>query len=126
MRAAAGCVAAAAQSGHTQALTELLAEDVTFYSDAGGKAPGALRPVTGRYKVMRLISGLTKNMPAIRAVCVAQINGAPGFIVERDSGDVFTMAFDFRDVIANIYLVINPDKLRHLRPKPQDINTQEH
>jgi RNA polymerase sigma-70 factor (ECF subfamily) len=76
---------------------------------------------------MRLINGLTqKGMRGIRAVRTAQINGAPGFIIERDSGDVFTLAFDFRDgVIANIYLVINPDKLRHLHPPPQDINTQE-
>jgi RNA polymerase sigma-70 factor (ECF subfamily) len=117
----------AAQSGDTHALAELLAEDVTFYSDAGGKAPGAQRPVTGRDKVMRLISGLTKKgLPGIRAVRVAQINGSPGFIIERDSGDVFTMVFDFRDgVIGNIYLVINPDKLRHLRPRSQDINSQE-
>jgi RNA polymerase sigma-70 factor, ECF subfamily len=95
----------AAQSGDTHALAALLAQDVTFYSDTGGKVPGARRPVVGRDKVMRLISGLTKKgMEGIRAVRAAQINGAPGFILERDSGDVFTLAFDFRDgVIANVY-----------------------
>jgi RNA polymerase sigma-70 factor (ECF subfamily) len=124
----AAAFAAAAQSGDTQALAALLAEDVTFYSDAGGKVPGALRPVVGRDKVIRLIGGLSrKGMEGIRTVRAAQINGAPGFVFERSSGDVFTLAFDFRDdVIANVYLVINPDKLHHLRPRPQDINTQEH
>ena len=65
-------------------------------------------------------------MPTIRVVRAAQINGSPGFIIERDAGDVFTVAFDFHDgVIANIYLVINPNKLRHLHPRRQDIRTQE-
>jgi RNA polymerase sigma-70 factor (ECF subfamily) len=119
----AAAFGAAAQSGDTRAL----AEDVMWCSDAGGKVPGALRPVAGRDKVMRLISGLTKKgMAGIRAVRTAQINGSPGFIIERDSGDVFTLAFDFRDgLIANIYLVINPDKLRHLHRQPQYINMQE-
>ena len=123
----AAAFAAAAQSGDTHALAELLAEDVTWYTDAGGKVPGPLRPVTGRDKVIRLISGLTKKgIRGIRAARTARINGSPGFIIERDSGDVFTMAFDFRDgLIANIYQIINPDKLRHLRPRPQDINTLE-
>jgi len=117
----------AAQSGDTHALAALLAQDVTFYSDAGGKVPGALRPVVGRDKVMRLIGGLTKKgMEGIRAVRAAQINGAPGFIFERDSGGVFTLAFDYRDgLIANVYLVINPDKLRHVHLRPQAVNTQE-
>ena len=123
----AAAFGAAARSGDTGALVELLAEDVTLYSDAGGKVPGALRPVVGRDKVIRLISGLTKKgMPTIRVVRAAQINGSPGLIIERDAGDVFTVAFDFHDgVIANIYLVINPNKLRHLHPRRQDIRTQE-
>jgi len=35
-------------------------------------------------------------------------------MIERGAGEVLTMAFDFRDrLIANIYLMINPDKLRY-------------
>jgi len=117
----AAAFAMAAQGGDTQALAGLLAGEVSLYSDAGGRVPGALRPVIGRDKVVRLISGLTKKgMPGIRAVHASQINGSPGFIIERESGDIFTLSFDFRDGrIANIYLVINPDKLRHLHLQPQ-------
>jgi RNA polymerase sigma-70 factor, ECF subfamily len=123
----AAAFGAAAQSGDTCTLAQVLAQDVTFYSGAGGKVPGARRPVAGRDKVMRLISGLTKKgIEGIRALRAAQINGAPGFIIERDSGDVFTLTFDFCDgVIANVYLVINPDKLRHVQPRRQDVNAQE-
>jgi RNA polymerase sigma-70 factor, ECF subfamily len=113
----AAAFGAAAQSGDVKALAGLLAENVTWYSDGGGKAPAAQRPVAGRDKVVRLIGGLTKKgMQAIRAVRIAQINGLPGFVIEGATGEIFTVALDFRDgVVANIYLVINPDKLRHLR-----------
>jgi RNA polymerase sigma-70 factor (ECF subfamily) len=107
---------AAAQSGDTQALTGLLAEDVAYYSDAGGKAPAALRPIIGRDKVIRLIKGLgTKGFSTIREVRPVQINGVPGFIMERTNGQIIAVSFDFQDgCISNIYLMLNPDKLRHL------------
>jgi RNA polymerase sigma-70 factor (ECF subfamily) len=113
----AAAFGAAAQSGDAAALAGVLAEGVTYYSDAGGRAPAARRPIVGRDKIIRLIQGLSKKgATAIRAVTPAQINGLPGFIIERGAGEVLTMAFDFRDgLIANIYLMINPDKLRHLR-----------
>jgi RNA polymerase sigma-70 factor, ECF subfamily len=113
----AAAFGAAAQSGDAAALAGLLADDVTYYSDAGGRMPAALRPVAGRDKVVRLIMGLgKKGLAAIRAVRPAQINGLPGFIIERGAGEVLTLAFDYRDgLIAGLYLMINPDKLRHLR-----------
>jgi RNA polymerase sigma-70 factor, ECF subfamily len=107
---------AAAQSGDTQALAGLLTENVTYYSDAGGTAPAARRPIVGRDKVVRLIQGLAaKGISGLRKVRPATINGFPGFITERDDGQLAAVAFDFRDGrIANIYLMLNPDKLRHL------------
>jgi RNA polymerase sigma-70 factor (ECF subfamily) len=113
----AAAFGAAAQSGDTTALAGILAEDVTYYSDAGGAAPSARRPVVGRDNVARLIAGLArKGFAAIREVRPAQINGAPGFILERINGDISTVGFDFRDGrISAIYLVLNPAKLRHLR-----------
>jgi RNA polymerase sigma-70 factor (ECF subfamily) len=107
----------AAQSGDATTLAKLLADDVIYYADAGGRATSARRPIVGRDKVTRLIAGLAKKGgPTIQKVRPSQINGAPGFIIERPDGEVLTMAFDFRDgLIANIYVVINPDKLRHLR-----------
>ncbi len=112
----AAAFGAAAQSGDPQALAGLLAEDVTYYSDGGGKAPAALRPVVGRDKVVRLIKGLAaKGAAILKEVRTAQINGAPGFIMRRANGQVAAVALDFRNgKIANIYLMLNPDKLRHL------------
>jgi RNA polymerase sigma-70 factor, ECF subfamily len=112
----ANAFGAAAQSGDATALAGLLAQDVTYYSDAGGRAPAARRPIIGRDKVVSLVMGLSrKGATQIKAVRSAQINGLPGFIIERGGNEILTLAFDFRDgLIANIYLIINPDKLRHL------------
>ncbi|MGB6553821.1 MAG: RNA polymerase sigma factor SigJ [Candidatus Binataceae bacterium] len=106
----------AARSGDAAALAGLLTGDVIYYSDAGGRATSALKPIAGRDKVVRLITGLSrKGLATIRKISATQINGSPGFIVERAGGQVITMAFDFRDgLIANIYTTMNPDKLRHL------------
>ena len=45
----------------------------------------------------------------------ATINGLPGVIVEAPEGPVQTAAFEIDgDVIRALYVVRNPDKLRHL------------
>ena len=45
----------------------------------------------------------------------ATVNGLPGVIVEAPEGAVQTAAFEIEDgVIRAIYVVRNPDKLRHL------------
>jgi RNA polymerase sigma-70 factor (ECF subfamily) len=112
----ASAFGAAAQSGDVGMLAGMLAEDVVYYSDAGGKQPAARRPVVGRDKVIRLIKGLSsKGLSSLREVRPAQINGVAGFILESTNGQVMTLAFDFRHAkIANIYLMLNPDKLHHL------------
>jgi RNA polymerase sigma-70 factor (ECF subfamily) len=45
----------------------------------------------------------------------ATINGPPGVIVDRPEGPVQTAAFEIDgDAIHALYVVRNPDKLRHL------------
>ena len=44
------------------------------------------------------------------------INGLPGLVLSRDAQVVQTTAFDVRHgLVTAIYIVRNPDKLRHLR-----------
>ena len=49
----------------------------------------------------------------------ATINGLPGVIVDGPEGAVQTAAFEIEgDVIRALYVVRNPDKLRHLAAAP--------
>src|SRR5215217_6367694 len=52
---------AAAEEGDLEALEELLAHDVVFRGDGGGKAPAAARAIHGRARVARLLSALLRE-----------------------------------------------------------------
>jgi RNA polymerase sigma-70 factor (ECF subfamily) len=108
---------AASRSGDMAALGALLAADVSIHSDGGGKRPAAVRPVLGRRTVLRLFKAfavLARKYPP-RSVRVAFINGLPGFVTQEADGQMQTTAFDVEDGrIVAIYIVRNPDKLRHL------------
>jgi RNA polymerase sigma-70 factor, ECF subfamily len=109
----------AAFRGDIDALAHLLAEEAVLYSDGGGKRPAALNPIYGREKIMGFFARLANN-PRFRAAVAPEhikrvdINGLPGFILHADEG-VETVAFEVAgDRICAIYVVRNPDKLRHL------------
>ena len=51
----------------------------------------------------------------LAAMAAAVHNGLPGLIVDAPEGPVQTAAFEIEgDVIQALYVVRNPDKLRHL------------
>jgi RNA polymerase sigma-70 factor, ECF subfamily len=85
-------------------------------SDGGGRKSAALNPIMGADKVARFFIGVAKKNAGhgIR-IEPAMINGTVGAIVYVD-GELdhsFSMAID-RDRIAAVYIVRNPDKLRHI------------
>src|SRR5262249_16659227 len=65
-------------AGDLDGLMSLLAEDVTSWSDGGGKVSGAVRhPVQGRDKVARTIIGLLSRAPEGTTFEVIEVNGLP-------------------------------------------------
>jgi RNA polymerase sigma-70 factor (ECF subfamily) len=108
---------AASRSGDLTTLGGMLAEDVTVHADGGGKRPAALAPILGFDAVMKLQAQLAKifstNPSAL--VRVGIINGLPGFVTQESDGEFSTTALSIEDgKIATIYVVRNPDKLKHL------------
>lgn len=105
-----------ARTGDLGPLKRLLAADVDFVSDGGGKVTAALNVVSGPDKVARFLLGLARKGAAQATVSIqpAAINGGPGLIVFVDGRLDNTMAFsvDRAGAIAAIYVVRNPDKLR--------------
>lgn len=108
---------AASRSGDMEKLRSLLAADVTAYADGGGKTAATPDPIVGLDNVMRLHESLsslfTKKMS--RLVRYGFINGLPGFVtIERDAM-LQTTALQIEDgKIIAIYVMQNPDKLRHI------------
>lgn len=116
--ALAGAFITAAREGDVEALQQLLAEQATFQSDGGGKRAATLRTVVGRDKVCRLFAGLAHKAGSI---CVpwrlARLNGQPGAISLEADGLPQATLLDIQDVrVTAVYVVRNPDKLRHLAP----------
>ncbi|OBI17814.1 RNA polymerase subunit sigma-24 [Mycobacterium sp. E2327] len=109
----------AATGGDINDLMQLLAPDVTLWTDGGGKVRQALRPVEGMAKVAAWLAGVTKRPYegveiADMTAEVTDINGGPG-IVFSASGRVIatlTVELDADGRIATIHNVANPDKLR--------------
>ncbi len=108
---------AASRSGDMKALGAMLAADVSVHSDGGGKRPAALEPIIGFEAVMevhRNLVNLFKNGGS-KLVRAGLINGLPGFISLEADGQIQTTTLDIEDGrVTAIYIVRNPDKLKHL------------
>jgi RNA polymerase sigma-70 factor (ECF subfamily) len=112
---------AATQSGDLDGLTRLLASDVRVVTDGGGKATAALNVLEGADRAGRfLIGAVRKGASADFTLRFAALNGLPGVIVDGPEGPVQTATFDIEGgVIQSLYIVRNPDKLRHLKAVPK-------
>ena len=106
----------ASRSGDIATLTRLLASDAKFVSDGGGKAPAALKVIEGADRVAAFLAGVVrKGWTDEVSMRFDTINGLPGLILSGPAGLIQTNAFEIEgDVVKAIYVVRNPDKLRHL------------
>jgi RNA polymerase sigma-70 factor, ECF subfamily len=108
---------AASRSGDMQQLRSLLAADVTAYADGGGKTPAAMQPIVGLEAVMQVHASLVRIFAEkmSRIVRYGFINGLPGFVTIEQGDILQTTALEIEDgKIVGIYVMRNPDKLRHL------------
>jgi RNA polymerase sigma-70 factor (ECF subfamily) len=108
---------AASRSGDMKALGAMLAADVSLHADGGGKRSAAGKPVFGFDAVMKVheyLATLFRN-DASKLVRAGFVNGLPGFITLEADGEFSTTALEIEDgKVVAIYVVRNPDKLRHL------------
>src|SRR5262249_54374025 len=101
------------------ALLGMLAPDVVFHGDGGGKAQAAGKPLAGRQRVMRLLVGLLRRGQILGAsLRLARVNGRPGAVLYDAEGRVVSVGeLAVADgVVQTIRSVVNPDKLGHIGP----------
>ena len=106
----------AVASGNVARLVELLRADAVALTDGGGRKTAARNPIVGAEKIARFFIGLAaKNAGHDIRVEPAMINGAIGALLYLDGELDHTMSMAISgEKIAAIYIVRNPDKLRHL------------
>jgi RNA polymerase sigma-70 factor (ECF subfamily) len=109
----------AARTGDQHAFAKLLAADAVMYTDGGGKRRAALNPIIGRDRILRFFVGVKcrADTPAVIGMKPMPVNGMPGFVIDYGWGEFAIVALEAHEgVIKAIYLVANPDKLKHLSP----------
>jgi RNA polymerase sigma factor (sigma-70 family) len=109
----------AAAGGDMDALLDMLAPDVVYHGDGGGKAGVVVAPLAGRENVSQLIvSVLRRGLSLGASIRLAWVNGQPGAVVHDAQGRVVSVVeLDIADgVVQAIHSVVNPDKLGHLGP----------
>jgi RNA polymerase sigma-70 factor (ECF subfamily) len=115
----AAAFAAASATADVKALTELLTEDAILVSDGGGKRTAALRVMVGRDDVIRLIQGIVWRQGGamgLKSVEMVRINGGPGLLIHVEDGlETFALEPGEDGRIAAIYVMRNPEKLRHVQ-----------
>lgn len=107
----------ASQQGNLQVLESLLAADVTLYSDGGGKRIATIKPVYGAEKVSRFFMGIARKPEYLAGQLLAEcmIDGFPGYVTLEKDDIVQTTALSIEaGKITGIYVVRNPDKLKHV------------
>lgn len=111
-------------SGDGSELTMLLAKDVSMWSDGGGKASAARRPLVGRDQVVNFLMGLHRAAqtaglaPRDMSLTIEDVNSEPALVlrVRQRLESIFVFSID-DDAISGIRVVRNPDKLAHIDRK---------
>lgn len=112
--------AQAFRSGDASALTQLLARDVGFVADGGGKVAAARRPLFGRDDVTKLLVGLNRAAQALGLLAratlhVTEVNSEPAMVIRLDGQIDGVFVLSIADgAVRNIRVVRNPDKLAYL------------
>jgi RNA polymerase sigma-70 factor (ECF subfamily) len=99
--------------GDLHQLVALMAEDINFWSDGGGKATAAQKPLFGCQKVARFLIAIRRSrlLPKLNSQII-KINAQPGILncVDGEHQSIFSFEFNQEAIIA-IFAVVNPDKL---------------
>lgn len=109
---------AAAEEGELDELVEMLAPDVTFTGDGGGKALAFPRPVHGAESVGKLVRVAFDRVTGLGfRISRVHVGGQPGMRVhDAEDRTLAIWSFVVTDgLITSIHGVVNPDKLTHLQ-----------
>jgi RNA polymerase sigma-70 factor, ECF subfamily len=107
---------AAVAADDKEEVLAVLAPDVTFSSDGGGKISAARRVVQGADRVARMVLSLDAKYKGVHAHRIGHFNGEEA-VLTYSGGRIFAVTFyeTVGDRIVAAYRVMNPDKLRFVR-----------
>lgn len=96
----------------SDAFVSLLAEEVNWIADGGGRTTAASKVVRGIRAATRLANGIARRAAGQWSAHIESINGEPGVVVRCGTQirAAMTLVSDGQRIL-RIYSVVNPDKL---------------
>ena len=105
----------ACATGDLSSLLDMLSEDVVVWTDGGGKARAAVRPVVGPAWSSRFLMNVAKRVHGLPRAAV--LNGQPSSVFVDGGAVVAALVLDIMEgKIVGVRVVTNPDKLERLGP----------
>ncbi|QRG68505.1 RNA polymerase sigma-70 factor [Brevibacillus choshinensis] len=98
------------------ALVQLLSQDAVLITDGGGKTRAAIHPIRSDQRVVAFLTGVWRKWEKNVQIQVVSINGQPGIVVtaEGQPTRVINVVLNpDEDRIERLYMMINPEKLKH-------------
>lgn len=106
----------ALKQGNLNQILSILDQEVVLVADGGGKVSAVVEPISTRELVAQFLLGPFRQASTFDGVLieVIQMNRQPAFIVRSSEGIQTVGVFHVeKNRIRNIYIVRNPDKLKH-------------
>jgi RNA polymerase sigma-70 factor (TIGR02957 family) len=108
----------ALKQGNLNKVISLLDQNVVLVADGGGKVLAAVKPIVARDRVVEFLFGTVRKLSLVGGISpfeISEINGQPALILRSDEGIHTVVMFQVENnMIRNIYIVRNPDKLKHV------------
>lgn len=102
-------------------IEEMLARDAILYSDGGGKASAAPKPIYGAKQIRKFINSVSNNLTPNYKLQETHINNCPGLVVLHNEVPAYVWTFSIdHGRIDRIYVMANPDKLQNVSPGSKD------
>jgi RNA polymerase sigma-70 factor (ECF subfamily) len=103
----------ACATGDLSGLLSLLSDDVVVWTDGGGKARAAMRPVVGPERSSRFLINVAKRVAGVPQDVI--LNGQPAAVIVDGEAVVAAIVLDIMEGrIVGVRVVTNPDKLQRL------------
>jgi RNA polymerase sigma-70 factor (ECF subfamily) len=112
-----GAFVAALKDGDLKTMLAHMAENVVLVADAGGRPGALLKPLHGASPVAHaMLHALRKHGVEPADIELATVNGLPGFVRFHETSAQAVLAFGVvGGHIAAVFVISNPEKLRHIR-----------
>lgn len=105
----------ASWQGDMQALLDLFADEIELHMDGGGKVPAVMNVLPGARRIFLPVLRGSARAPFPPCHRLRRINAAPGLVSVEPGNVLQTTTLGIRNGrIAALWIVRNPDKLRHV------------